>query len=305
MAERLRHLVVGIVVAITLPSAASGQTTTLGDVVSSIEAASEQAGFASKRPELSTELRRHLETLKQSDLDRSVGDVSLLVSDGPRLSALARLRSGLSPVELDVALSEMSGIVENELRQDLQDAVGQSEATEILWPVTALYAELLDRSLEDSLEKLRRFERKFGPGSARLNGLEMAGNYLLQDIRHFGPDDNGWPGPLELIASYSPTYATYADDALTFVSVTEFGLRAYFFGPNWGHAGLRGLLKPSYTTFGMAVASGQDGALRWPWQDDARIGAFFSWGDLKVAYVGGDNQRFMVSRQFQLVPWVF
>ena len=38
---------------------------------------------------------------------------------------------------------------------------------------------------------------------------------------------------------------------------------------------------------------------------DTRFGAFFGWGELKVAYLGGANKRVLFTQQFQIIPWVF
>lgn len=98
---------------------------------------------------------------------------------------------------------------------------------------------------------------------------------------------------------------TFVEGQARMVSLSEFGLRGYLFGEKWGRKGRIGLLRPAFWTMGLAVASGEDGALKWPWKGETRLGGFVSWGELKVAHVAGDNQRLLVSRQFQLVPWAF
>ena len=42
-----------------------------------------------------------------------------------------------------------------------------------------------------------------------------------------------------------------------------------------------------------------------PWRGKSRYGVFLGWGELKVAYLAGTDQRLLVTQQFQLVPWVF
>lgn len=172
-------------------------------------------------------------------------------------------------------------------------------------PWTRFYAALLERSRDESLEKLRRYERKFGPGSARLNGAEVLLNYAAQRLPGFGPDAEGWPGRFEAVAAYSSSYLTRTEGETRMASVGEFGLRAYFFGEGWGRTGALGLIRPGFMTFGVAVASERDGPLRWPWRGDTHVGAFVSWGEVKIAWVNGPNPRWLVSRQFQLVPLVF
>lgn len=310
MAHRVARLLFVVVLCVAPPAAAQ----TVTDAIASVEQAVTRTSFAQKQPMLDAELRRHLQAVRDSGLaGKSVDDVAAALSERPKMAHLARLGSGLRPIrevvaaarDIDAALTAAGAIVDNELTAALIAAAGNAEAQKILAPWTALYRALLSQSLEDSLEKLRRFERKFGPGSAHLNGIELVANYGLQRLPHFGPDENAWPGPLEAVAAYSPTYMTIADGSGRFVSVGEFGLRVYFFGETWGRDGLAGVLRPSFMTFGMAVAGESDGALKWPWQGSARLGGFVSWGQMKVAYVAGDEQRLLVTRQFQIVPWAF
>ena len=58
-------------------------------------------------------------------------------------------------------------------------------------------------------------------------------------------------------------------------------------------------------SFGLAVAGARDGAFVSPLQGKARIGAFLGWGQAKIAVLGGRERRVIVTRQFQVVPWVF
>jgi hypothetical protein len=153
---------------------------------------------------------------------------------------------------------------------------------------------------------LQKYERKYGPGSARLNLLEVAINHFLQAGSWFGPGAEG-PGPFELIAGYSTSYAAAADERATAVSVLEAGLRCYFFADGWGEErGWTGYFRPRFASVGVAVAGARDGPFRFPGgAGRARVGPFVSWGGIKLAYVGGREQRFMVSRQLHLVPNLF
>lgn len=304
--------VVVLCVALAWPDPAAAQT--LADALAAVDEAMASSDFARRDPVQYAELQQHVTVLRQSGLaDWPVVDLAAALSEHPSIANLARLESGLESMRgalarvraLEPPLMLAGAIVDNDLTDALQATVGPAAATAVLEPWTALYRALLAQSLEDSLEKLRRYERKFGPGSARLNGVEVLANYALQRVRYFGPDPLGWPGPLEVIASYAPTYVTIAEGSARFVSAGEFGLRRYFFGESWGGSGVRRLLKPAFTTFGMAVAGERDGALRWPWQGQPRLGVFVSWGEVKLAYVGGRDRRLLVSRQFHLIPWLF
>lgn len=310
MPHRVRLLAIGFV--LWLPVCGAAQT--VREAIASVDEAIARSGFAERQPPLHAELQAHLQPIRRSPLiDWPVADIAAGLAERPRLANLARLDSGLASRRdvlahvraIDTPLTEAGAIVDNELTDALQEARGAAEAGVVLRPWTALYRAVLAESLEDSLEKLRRYERKFGPGSARLNGVEVLVNFALQRVRAFGPDPRGWPGPLETVIAYTPTYLTINDGSARLVSAGEFGLRHYFFGRAWGRGGLRGLARPAFTTVGMVVAHEEDGGLRWPWKGDPRLGVFMPWGDIKVAYVGGEAQRVLVSRQFQLVPWVF
>lgn len=310
MAYRL--VVFSLWCSLVLPN--SGNAQTLSHAVAAVDAAIARAAFAASAPGLERVLQSSLAIVRASDaLEWSVKDVAEAFAERPRIADIARLtsrsedrRNALARVRaLDPPLSAAGAIIDNELTQSLVAAAGTDAAGEVLAPWTQFYRALLERSRDESLEKLRRYERKFGPTSARLNGVEVLLNYAVQGVPRFGPDAQGWPGRFEAVAAYSPSYLTWSEGDARIVSVGEFGLRAYFFGESWGRAGPEGLLRPAFATFGLAITSERDSPLRWPWQGDARIGAFVSWGELKVAYVTGPNARVLVSRQFQLVPLLF
>ena len=161
------------------------------------------------------------------------------------------------------------------------------------------------RALQEAMDRLSRYKRKFGPGSVHLNGVEVAVAYLLQGARGFGYNVDDGPGPWEVVASYTTTYFSYAEEEPQIVSASEFGLRHYNFGDGWGRGGFRGYLKPGHLSFGMVVAGEKNGPLVWPWSGESRTGAFFAWGDVKVAYVRGANPTWLVTRQFQILPLTF
>ncbi|MDP1571290.1 MAG: hypothetical protein Q8L86_14950 [Vicinamibacterales bacterium] len=310
MAHRL--VIVALWCALAVPGLASAQT--LADALAAVDAAVARTAFDTASPSLHRELQAALGVVRQSDaLDWSVEDIAEAFAERPRLADIARLssvsegrREAVARVRsLDPPLTQAGAIIDNDLTELLIARAGSAEAGVVLAPWTRFYAALLERSRDESLEKLRRYERKFGPGSARLNGAEVLLNYTLQNLPGFGPDAQEWPGRFEAVAAYSSSYITWADDEARMASVGEFGLRAYFFSESWGRSGLPGLLRPAFATVGLAVANEREGPLRWPWKGDARVGAFLTWGEVKVAYVGGTNARLLVSRQFQFLPLVF
>ena len=58
-------------------------------------------------------------------------------------------------------------------------------------------------------------------------------------------------------------------------------------------------------SFVAAMAGEADGAVTNPFKGRSRFGAFFGWGDAKIAWTGGRESRVLVTRQVQLVPWGF
>lgn len=160
-------------------------------------------------------------------------------------------------------------------------------------------------AMEQARNRLGRYERKFGPESVRLNAIEVGIAYLLQDVRGFHYDLDDGPGPLEVVASYTTTYLSRAEEEFRIVSAFEFGLRHYNFGDGWGRDGFRGYLLPGHLSFGMVIAGEKDGPLVWPGSGESRAGAFVAWGDVKLAYVSGPNAKWLVARQFQIFPLAF
>lgn len=183
-------------------------------------------------------------------------------------------------------------------------ALGETE-TRNFFRVTGTERQLRLRGTRDAaLDRLARYERKLGPTAPKLNGPEVLLNYLAQRfVRGFRPTPLGGPSPWEVVASYSPGYVTLAEGTSepVPVSTSEFGLRFYLFGENFG----TGLLRPSYLSFGVLTASDRNGALVWPWRGRDRSGLFLSWGTIKLGYINRENGTFLFSRQFQAVPFVF
>jgi hypothetical protein len=163
----------------------------------------------------------------------------------------------------------------------------------------------LDAGFKLDQEVLRRFEIKYGPNSAKLNALETIVSYGLQRLPAFGAGTSG-PGPLEAVLSYSAAYLTYGNDQARIIGVAEFGLRNYIFTKGWGTGtGRTAWLKPRYLSYGVAVAGESDEPMRSPFEGRARVGGFFGWGELKVAFVMRGDKRLLVTQQLQIIPLVF
>jgi hypothetical protein len=195
-------------------------------------------------------------------------------------------------------------LAELRLAVERQRLVSNDSVDALLAPFTALHREQLAVSITTSLEKLNRFERKYGPGSPRLNLAEVGLNYVAQWVPAMRPTADGWPSRWEVVTSYVPTYLTIADKGVRAVTVGEVGLRAYLWKRGWGGAD-GGVLRPGYVSFGLAAAGDQNGAFVSPLRGTTRLGAFVGWGETKVAYVGGRDRRVLVTRQLQVLPWIF
>jgi len=308
-----------LILVVTLLCVASltiaGEPATMADFVGAVREAAGSAGLAVAEPDRSEELEVNLAIIEVSGVDPlSVEEVAANLCR-PGLMTLSRRNraqyafGSLAAHELSrlqVATDRVRQIANDYIYESLSFAVGEATADGIFEPLTDYHRAILSESLGHNLEKMRRFEKKFGPRAPRLNGLEVVVNLFLQPVPGFYPTDEKGPGPLEIVASYDTAYLTVVDEEPELISTAGFGIRYYLLGDGWGEEdGFTGFLKPGYLSLGVLVAPEEDGALVWPWQGEERLGGFLTWGELKLAYVGGDEDRFMVSREFQMVPWLF
>ena len=289
---------------------ARADSITVGDYCS---AASNAAGNATIRTALADDAAL-VDAQLARICDPRVAPLSLRALTGggsASLAAVGRLREKGLHEALVSPLDTAMQIVRNRLRGAdvrplLRAAVGDS-ASQALTVVTETANGLFVREARDrALVRLANYERKLGPGSAKLNVVELLLNYGAQRfVPGFSPSVTRGPSPIELVASYVPTYGTVEGKKLAAASATEFGARWYLFGNQWGKDGVAGLLRPSFLSVGALVASDKSGALAWPWDGHTRTGAYVSWGELKVGYVPGRKGAWLVSRQMQVLPFVF
>ncbi|MGE0814980.1 MAG: hypothetical protein AB7O28_04440 [Vicinamibacterales bacterium] len=273
---------------------------TIGDLARAAQAA--LPSVAALNPGAGAELRAAIATLQASTVvDVELSDFVRQFTDaGPGPAARAHRRQSRFVAELGLAVDTIKRAANSVLAP-----AGQLPAPLQQAIVEVQTAEGTQGVLSD-LELLRKFERKYGPGSAKLNGLEVLAAYVLQRSPWFGVNAQGGPGPLEPVLAYAPSYMSRSEGKARMVGVAEIGLRRYIFAQGWGSGkGRFAWLKPAYTSFGLAWTAGTDDAMRPPWGGDSRLGMFLGWGALKVAYVAGHDQRLLVTQQFQLVPWVF
>ncbi len=247
--------------------------------------------------------------------DRSVTALRLreLTATGPStLPAVARLRQqayhdiARGPLDSAMTIIGLGLRARSEMRAAIRTAVGDSASTAFV-NVTTTAQQLFVREARDrSLARLANYERKLGLQSPKLNGVEVLLNYAAQRwMPGFAATITKGPSPLEVIASYVPTYGTYANKHFVAASASEFGLRHYMFGNAWGATGWKGLLRPAYFSIGLIVANNRTGALVAPWDGSSRSGAFVGWGETKVAYVPGRTGALLITRQVQFIPFAF
>lgn len=234
-----------------------------------------------------------------------------LLGDRPAsLAGVARIESrDVASVASDVigAMDDFYRVTRNDaMRPAIAAAIGDS-ANRAFVREAETAKNLLRREVRDAaIRRLDRYERKLGPHSARLNGVEVLLNYAAQrGVPGFSATPMRGPSPWEVVTSYVPTYATIADGKAQAVSTCEFGLRRYLFGERFGASGWRELFFPYYWSAGALVVSDRNGALVWPGQGTSRTGAYLSWGALKIGYVSGRQGEILVSRQLQVVPFIF
>lgn len=226
------------------------------------------------------------------------------------IQAVARLDPNVySEAQLGIldAMSEFRAEVRSpEMRGVVSGAVGAETNTELVRISETAHSLVVTMARDRALERLANYERKLGPSSARLNLPEVLLNYAAQRwVPGFRPTPLEGPSPWEVVASYSPAYVTFVNGTPVPVSTAEFGLRRYLFGERFGKSGFAGFVFPSYWAVGALTASDENGALVWPWKGRDRSGAYVSWGSIKVGYVNRDRGSWLVSKQFQAVPFVF
>ncbi len=300
-----------LVAASALPSAsARGQTLTLGDLVGATELARRVADFPRVDPATDAILARNVDRLARSlVLARPLADV---VGEASRPDLLGRARwrqrryDFRLPDSLGAVLDTMLLVVNGELRDALQSRATPAEIDRIRAPFDSLQDAQLRRSLDESAERLRRFEIMYGPGSVKLNAVEAVLNYASQFLPGFGVDPSAGPRPFELVAAYTSTYLTAVEGDARAVSAGEAGVRMYIFARGWGgDGGMKAVLMPRHVAAGWAFTGPGDVAMQAPWREGGRSGPFLAWGDIKVAYITGREKRLLVTRQLQMIPLVF
>jgi hypothetical protein len=288
---------------------ARADSITVGDYCRSAERV---VGAPAVRAALGTSLGA-AELSERTICEPQLASISLRTLHGDRFATfgeIARLRpqAGKATGErVFDAMSEFRRLVRNDsLRPIVREALDDS-ANRAFFTASETAELLFVRDARDAaLARLARYERKLGPGSARLNAIEVLLNYGAQRfVPGFAATPIKGPSPLEVVSAYVPSYATIASGRAEAASAAEFGIRHYLFGDEFGGSGWRGIVRPAYWSAGALVVSDRSGALVWPWNARQHTGAFVSWGVMKVGYIPGRNGTLLVSRQLQFIPLVF
>ncbi|MEZ4651900.1 MAG: hypothetical protein R3E97_24495, partial [Candidatus Eisenbacteria bacterium] len=284
----------------TLPAHASrvdGEYT-VADLTAAMATAALESDFASARPALSDTLAVYLGRLDSG----GVSELTLgqLAGEVKGVDWRSRLRWRQDDYRAPFALRTEPAALEDVVRKVLQvvnlpgglddhlvDTLGPERAEELLDPVVRYHEEFLHLSLAESLEKLRRYQIKYGPGSTRLNVAETFLSYGSQWLPGFGPDENGRPGPFEWVLGYNSTLITIENDEPTLASAAQVGLRRYIWSERW--PGLTNLIRPRSIAVGALVAGEKNGPFIWPGRGESRYGGFLVWGPIQLAYLGGDD----------------
>ncbi|MCC7055712.1 MAG: hypothetical protein IT355_20750 [Gemmatimonadaceae bacterium] len=235
----------------------------------------------------------------------------LTASGAAPLAAVARLRQEayrtVQAAPLDSAMQLLAGrLRQADVRPVVLAAVGDSVNRDFVRATETARLLFLLSARDRTLQRLANYERKLGPQSPKLNGVEVLLNYAAQRwVRGFRGSATGGPSPWEVITAYVPTYATVAGGRAMPAAASELGVRHYNFARSWGTPGWRSLIKPPYISLGAAVASDRLGTLTVPWEDRTRLGAFLGWGETKLAWIPGRRGQVLLTRQIQLVPFTF
>lgn len=277
---------------------------TIDSLVQAMRVADSLLDARTSAPPLHAKLQDVLSRLTRPDIGaRPLPD---LVAERARFSDVARRRVlALTSVEA-AAIDTLAALAEQSIRRPLAEAAGAPRARELFVPVDAFNSARRRQSLSESLERLRRFERKYGPDAPTRNLAEVGINYAAQWLPLFGPQSDESPSRFELAAAYVPTWISLPRKGIrsNAISVAEAGLRVYIWKPGWGGRE-GGILRPGHITVGALAAGAEDGALESPFRGISRFGGYVAWGNAKIGVIGGRHSRVLVTRKVQLLPWTF
>jgi len=236
---------------------------------------------------------------------------ALIAGGRAPFAAVARVHNGGSSTSRKAifeAMSEFRATVRGaDVVVAIRDTIGRELNTQFVRVAETAQGLLTAAARDRALDRVARYERKLGPTSPKLNGPEVLLNFAAQRwLPLFRPTALGGPSHLEVVASYSPAYVPLTSGHVQAASASEFGLRYYMFGEQFGGSGWRGTLLPTYWSIGALTVSDRNGALVWPWEGRDHTGVYLSWGSIKAGYVSGrEGGKWLASKQFQAIRFVF
>lgn len=320
MAHRIVVARWALVASLAIGSAASAQQPryTVEDILASLQRGAQRARLDSVNPRA----QKRLDSLATLLRDAGAGDITIdqlakvIVSKKANFAEVARW----DPKTTDLlaqswfrsAILTLPTIANNSLDSAMTLArIPQAAVDSILAPTDALGTRVREFASARSQEKLRRFEIKYGPESARLNLAEVGLNYVGQWLPPFRPSSDGWPSRYELIAAYramelTATKSAGDDVKGALVSAGQVGMRWYHWRRSWASSGrLARALRPPHASVGLYALGPRDAPLERPWATGNRLGFFLGWGDMHAAYVFESPRRVLIGSGKQLIPYVF
>lgn len=304
-----------------LATSASGQTAyaagTLGHVVSSLEEVATRVEFSALDPDASARLGNVATRLGAANaFGYHYSEIARAIAAArPSFGAISKVNRGVYDARLAPSvladIAELRQIANNPLRRAMDSRLGEAATDTLLAPLDSLHVAILRAALGRNLEKLKRYEIKYGPSSPTLNAPEVLLNFVAQRLPAFRPTPDGWPSPNEMMASYSTTDLTRAADPagetrFKIVSSARIGIRRYHFSD--GRAFMRTVRRVAggrHTSVGLALMGREDRPLSSPIGNGARTGVFIGVADTYVSLIGGPNRRIVLSRNLKIVPYLF
>lgn len=287
----------------------------LDSVMTSVEHAAQVARLWQDAPDVQRRLDSLLAFLRHEPGARDLDTeqlASIVTRTKPAFPAVARwnrdaARAATQPALRD-ALLRLARIGTSSIEPRLEGKVSDAEIRALLAPLSAVHAAVLRASQAWNERKLQRFELKYGPGAPTLNGLEVLLNYGAQWLPLFGPGADGTPSRFEIVAGYRALDVASSTglDSVEVAASGRFGVRGYFWNPDWGTGNrLRRLLTPRHWSAGLVLLGPTEKPFDRAWGPDHRRGVFLGWGELQAAYVFEAPRRLLVGAGARLVPYVF
>jgi hypothetical protein len=191
-------------------------------------------------------------------------------------------------------------------------AFGSSVADHFIAPMDELETKILRRAEAKNAEKLRRYELKYGPESARLNIAEVVINYLAErpGWSPFAPGEDG-PSAFELVSAYSTSELTASrspSDKLQphVLAAAHAGLRFYRFNERRiGGNRFQNFIAPKYIGAGAFFLGASDRVLISPFETGRRSGVFLDWGATRAGVTFGHDWRAVLGVGKQILPYLF